>query len=412
MKIKSLSPWLALGLVVLSGSARADLEPFSFGASEAIKHDDNVTRGPSSEREGDWISTTEISAALDQALGRQRLTANGAFDVNRYKDLHRLDANTYSLAGALNWETVGDLSGAVGGDSARQQYVYGLNGEVLGPDGGTTRNLQTTNHLFANAQLGGLARWKIFAGADANERKYSNPLFEANEERQWSGHAGTSYSTSPDLSFGLQGHVTHGVYPNLILGSSHDDFDQKSLGLTTKWQISGVSGLDAALGYTRADYAEQPSNHFVNGSLNWTWSPPSHFVVLVGLSRDSSADTGISGAITANDSLTGRSINSVGHISATYELTAKTSLVANAQYTQRHYENAVFQETVPGIPVTINGSNRTTLFSLAAHFMPTRTTDLNCSVAHEVRHSDASVVVLAPSYIDNTVTCTASIKFD
>jgi hypothetical protein len=399
----------------LSGAAHADLEPFSFGASETIKHDNNVTRAPGNENpQGDWLSTTEFNAALDQAIGRQRVTANGAFDINRYKQLHNLDANTYTVAGALDWATIGDLTGAIGADSQRRQYFYGLNGELQQPGAtaSAARNLETSNHVFANAQLGGLARWSLFTGFDANERKYSNPVFASNEERQWSGHAGTNYSTSPDLSFGVQGYVTHGLYPKFLIGTEHDDFDTKSLDLTTKWQATGVSTLDASVGYTDANYTAQPSSHFVNGSLNWTWTPPSHITLIFGLSRDSSADTAISGSLVNADSLTGRSINNIAHLSVTYQLTPKTSFGVNTQYTQRRYVDAVIPTGTVGETETIDGSNRTTLFGLTAHFLPTRTTDVSCSVAREIRKSDASISLVTPSYTDSSFNCTALIRFD
>lgn len=411
MTFKSVTPWWPLCLLVLSGAAHADLEPFSFGASETLQHQSNVAR--TSEAESDWLSTTEFTAALDQAIGRQRLTANGLFDINRYKNFGNLNANEYSVAAALNWETVGDLSGAIGGDSQRRQYFYGVNGEFQnGSAATTTRNLQTDNHVFANAQLGGLSRWSLLAGADASQRKYSDPLYDANEERQWSAHAGTNYATSPDLSFGITGSLTRGTYPNFVISGMHDDFKIESADVTTKWQVSGVSKLDASLGYTRSLYTGQPTTNFVNGSLNYTWTPPSRFSVVFGLSRDSSANAGANGssAVDANN-LTGHSINTNAHLSVTYELTAKTSLVANLQYLQRRYKDAVVQTTTSA-QGSLDGSNRTTQFGLSAHYKPTRITDLSCSAAREIRNADASIVLTTPNYTDTILMCTAAIKFD
>jgi hypothetical protein len=414
MNFKSVSPWWALCLVALSGAAHADLEPFTLGASESIQHQSNVNRAPEAERVSDWISVTEFDAALDQTIGRQRLTASGTFDVNRYKKEHSLDANAYSVAGALNWETVGDLTGAIGADSRRRQYFYGLDGELQSPGSGSQlgRNLETDNHVFANAQLGGLARWTLFAGADANNRKYSNPLFDANEERQWSANAGTRYATSPDLSFGITGNLTRGLYPNFIIGDLHDDFNSKSIDLTTKWQATGVSELDASIGYSDAHYTGQSPSKFLNGSLNWNWTPPSHFTVSFGLSRDTNADTQVAAAAQPNSNdLTGRSINNVAHLSVGYALSAKTTLSLNAQYTDRHYSNAVVP-TLAGGTESIDGSNRATLIGLSAQYQPTRITSLSCSVSREQLKADASIIRITPNYSDNIAQCTAAIKFD
>lgn len=414
MKFKSVSPWWPLCLLALSGAAHADLEPFSVGASETLEHQSNVNRTPDAQRQADWLSTTEFNAALDQTIGRERLRGSAAFDISRYKHLHNLDANGYSVAGSVDWSTIGDLAGSFGGDSRRHQYFYGLNGELT-PTGTVTtssRNLETDNHVFANAQLGGMARWTINVGVDANERKFSNPAFSANEERQWSANAGTSYQTSPDLSFGITGNVTHGLYPNFVIDNQRDDFDLKSLSLTTRWQATGVSRLNATLGYSDAEYTGQSPNKFLSGSLDWTWTPPSHFTVVFGLARNSNANTEVasSASPTQND-LTGHSINNVAHLSVSYELTPKTSLALNAQYTDRHYDNAVVPTSTSQASV-VDGSNRTTLVGLTAHYQATRTADLGCSVSREVRRADSSIILVTPNYSNNLAMCTASIKFD
>jgi hypothetical protein len=412
MKFKSVSAWWPLALFALSGAAHADLEPYSFGASETVQHQSNVGRTPDASRQADWLSTTELTAGVDQPLGRDRLSASASLDLNRYKNRGDLDANGYNALGQFDWSTIGDLSGSLGGSSRRRQYFYGLDGEIPGSTTTvTTHNLETDNRVFANAQIGGPSRWVLFAGADASQRLFSSSVFDSSEERQWSAHGGTSYSTSPDLSFGLTGSLTRGLYPHFMIGDQRDDFNLKSLSLTSKWQVSGVSALDASVGYTHADYTGQSPSKFVNGALNWTWTPPSHISVALGLSRDSDADTAASGGVAANNNLTGRAINNVGHVLVTYALTAKTSLVANAQYTQRRYSNTVVPTFTDGA-VGLNGTNRTWVIGLTAHFQPTRTTDVGCGASREVRTADASIAASTPGYSDNSVQCTAAIKFD
>ena len=287
----SLSP---LALLLFGAAAHADLSPYSFSANETVSHQSNVYRTTDNAREGDWLSTTELRAALDQAIGRDRLIGSATYDLNRYKRLSSSDGSGYALSGAFDWSTIGDLSGAVGADTSRRQYFYGLSGETPS----SARNFETDDHAFASIQLGGPSRWTIFSGFDANQRHYSAESFAINEERQWSVNAGTSYATSPDLSFGLVGSYTHGTYPNLSINGESDDFSLKSIDVTTKLQASGNSEFDARVGYSTQDATGQPGNDFVNGSLNWTWTPPSHFSINLGLARDSSSDTA-AGAIAA-----------------------------------------------------------------------------------------------------------------
>ncbi len=403
-----------LCLCLFAASARAELEPFSFEASETVQHQSNFNHTDDAARTSDWISTTEFSAALNQPLGRDKLVASAGVNFNRYKRTHSLNATGYRAAAEFDWSTIGDLSGSLGADSNRRQYIYGETAEPI-PGGPVTivnaRNLQTDNHAFARLALGGQSRWTIFGGADVNQREFSNPIFIGNEERQWSSNVGTHYSTSPDLSFGLVGSYSHGEYPHGSLTGDASKFSTRSIDLTTKWQASGNSALDASLGYTTENNDALSSNpNFVNGSLNWTWTPPSHFSVNVGLKRSSDVDTSSTGAnsgvVNANN-LTGTSVNNVAHLEVTYALTAKINLDASADYTERRYSD-VKQPTGPDLA----GTTRTSRFYLTARWQPTRTTDLSCGGGRETRHADASLAPFTPAYTDNYLQCAASIRFD
>jgi hypothetical protein len=100
-------------------------------------------------------------------------------------------------------------------------------------------------------------------------------------------------------------------------------------------------------------------------------------------------------------------------------MTAKISLIAGGQYIHRKYADVTVPELLadgtidPGASTIVSGTNRTSRFSLAAHYLPTRTTDLSCSVAREVRSSGSpEILQIAPNYTDNSVQCNASISFD
>ncbi len=411
-----LSP-LCLGL--LAGNAHAALEPFSFGASENLQHQSNVGHSPDGSQSADWISTTEFNAALNQAIGRDALVATAAVDLNRYKksEHKQLNGTGYQGAAQFDWSTVGDLSGSIGADTQRHQYISGGNTEIPGSTGSTVHNLQTDRHAFARVTLGGESRWSISGGADANDRRFSNSTFDASDERQWSGNLGTRYATSPDLSFGLSGTYVHGEYPHAKASDNTETvarFSTRSFNFNTKLQASGNSLLQASVGYTSEDsQALASARHFVNGSLNWSWTPPSHFTVNVGLRRSSDADASTAatntGVVNANN-LNGTSVNNVAHLEVVYALTAKTSLDASADYTQRKYSDVhVLNGGVSGVA---NGDTRTTRLFLSAHFLPTRTTDVSCGGGRETRHADTDLATFANAYTDNYLQCSASIKFD
>lgn len=411
MKNKSLAILSPLCLCLFAGSAWADLQPFSFGASENVQHQSNLGHSQTNTT-ADWSSTTEFNAGLDQALGRDKLLVSGAVDLNRYKRSHNLDSTGYAAAAQFDWSTVGDLSGSFGADSRRRQYFYGDTAEFsFGSAPSTTlvRNLQTDNHAFARITLGGESRLTIFGGGDVNRRNFSNEIFRPNDQRQWSTNLGTRYATSPDLSFGLTGNYVRGDYPQGGLFGARSNFNSKSASATTRWQVSGNTRMDASLGYT-SYYSEAfgGTRHFMNGSLDWTWTPPSHLSFNLGLKRSAEADmpavsnAGVLGA----SSLNGTSINNAAHLDATYAFTPKTSLEASADYTQRKYQDLATQSG------SVSGSTRTSRFFLTAHYLPTRTTDLSCGGGRETRHADASLASVASSYTDTILQCIASIRFD
>ncbi len=413
MNMKPLAMLSPLCLCLFAASARADLEPFTLGAGETVSHESNLNHTDDANRISDWYSLTELRAGVNQALGRDQLVGTAA--VN-YTDYHRtvdkdLDSIGYRGALRLDWSTLGDLSGSLGGDTLRRRYTYQFE-DVSGV--GNSKDLETDNHGFAKLSLGGPSRWNIFAGFDASERRFSQDTFSVNNEQQWSQNLGTTYSTSPDLSFGITGNYVHGQYPNYRTAA---DFDSKSLSATTKWQASGNSVLNASLGYTTQNSDLQSTLRFISGSLYWNWTPPSHFAVSLGVSRSTDGGAAAGNVATLND----RSLNTTGSLNVSYAATAKISLVANAQYIRRKYANVDVPAVLadgsvdpdPADFTVVSGSNHSTRISLSAHYQPTRTTDLSCGAIHEVRSSGSPLVIqIAPNYIDNTLQCTASVNFD
>ncbi|MET0382562.1 MAG: hypothetical protein ABW032_03980 [Burkholderiaceae bacterium] len=414
MNHKTAAAWSPACLLLAAGAAHADLTPYALSAAETVQHLSNVYRSPDAARQGDWISTTDFRASLDQPLGRDRLVGFADFNLNRYKSLKTSDSNGYSLGGTFEWSVPGDLSGTLAADTRRRQYFYGFDGEVLtanGPVASSTHNQETDDHLSAQLKLGGMARWSLFSGFDATRRHYSDPGFQANDQRQWTVSGGTSYSTSPDLSFGLTANYTRGEYPNFLVNGSADSFNLRTVNATTRWRASGNSSFNASVGYTSERTDVGAPRNFVNGALNWSWSPPSHFKVNLGLARDTNSDT--SNGPNASANLSGRSLNDAGHLAVSYELTAKVSLVATGQYAQRKYGDSVIPATTGGAQaVAVSGSNRTTAVGLTVNYAPTRIANLSCGLTHESRTSDASLHIVAPGYTNMIYTCSAQVRFD
>ena len=402
MKTKNLTNCWPVGLLLIAGSAHADLSPYTITASETLEHESNVSH--TTVARPDWYSTTMLRGGVDQELGRERLQASAAVNFDRYKK-SKLNNNGYDAQAEFDWATVGDLSGALGANSSRKLYVYGLDGDRVDSE----RNLQTTNHAFARAQLGGVTRWTLFTGVDGSQRKYTSSAFKPDEVKQWSAHGGTRYATSPDLNFGLVGTYTKGQYPHAVGGSQ--DFSIKTFDATSSWQASGNSSLDLRAGWTIESNDNQGQRHYWNGDAKWKWQAGGRTNFTFEFERDTDTDTSVGAGGTASSDVTGHSLNTTGRFNASYELTAKITLVGIAQYTQRRYESGTLP-TQPNQPQSnAAGSNRTTQYSIAAHYLPVPNADLSCSFAHEVRRADAQIVLSTPEYTANTALCSAQIMF-
>lgn len=423
MKTNVLAMMSPLCLCLLASNARAALEPFTLGASEALRHESNINHGPDGAAIADWLSTTEFTAALDQAVGRSKLLADAGVNYNAYrrKENHPQDNFGYHAGAELDWETIGDLSGSLGAGTNRKRYVYGLTSDPGLPNSSaaatTERNMQTDNHVFARIQLGGPSRWQIYGGADGSQRRFSASDFQGQDERQWSTNFGTRYSTSPDLAFGVEGNYVHGEYPHVVIAefagvpiTAASKFNSRSIDGTVRLKATGNSGFDASLGYTtESSDALSKDAKFVNGALNWTWTPPSHFAVKLGLKRSADIDNQLAAENIGlkSSNLNGVSVNNLASLDVSYALTAKISLDANTSYSQRKYSD-VRQLTGPDLAGTV----RTTSFFLSVNYLPTRTTSLSCGAGREHRRADSAIAPFLPSYEDNTVQCTASIKFE
>ncbi|MFL6624920.1 MAG: hypothetical protein ACJ8IK_17655 [Burkholderiaceae bacterium] len=422
MKNKSLAMLSPLCLCLVAAGAQAAIEPFTLGASEAVKHETNINHAPGGGA-SDWVSTTSFKAGVDQALGRDKFVADAGINYSAYKNQDHLDSWGYHAGAQLDWNTIGDLSGAFGADSSRRQYIYGVTSEPLPGQPPTTalteRNMQTDNHVFGRILLGGPSRWQIFGGADGSQRRYSAADFHTNDENQWSGNFGTRYSTSPDLTFGLVATYLHGEFPHVNTFSFGGEqqtkvsrFRTRSINGTVQLRATGNSAFDAGVGYTTEKSDALSSDlHFVNGSVNWTWTPPSHFTVKLGLKRNTDLDntsTSANAGMRYTNDLSGPSINNLALVDVGYALTAKINLDASATYSQRKYTQLSLVDK-DGKPVT-SGTLDTTSFNISAHWLPTRTTDLSCGAGHEKRRADASLP--NSGYSDNTVRCMAAIKFD
>lgn len=377
-------------------------QPFSFGISQTLTHESNLFRAERDE-ETDWTSVTALNFALDQPIGRQRLKGTGALQMNRYREHDELNNTGHQLGLQLDWETIANLSGAFGVQSARHQYRYGLDSTT--PSSG--RNIENTQSGFFQARLGGMGEWALQAGANALHREYSAEQFaKLNDLSQWSIEGGGGYRPSPDLGFTLLGRYTRISRPDSDLGFG-DDVARRDVELGAVWQASGASRFDARLTRSEEKHSVLEDRNFWTGGLGWDWAPSAKLRFRTQVLRDTEGGSGnvATPEATMPAAPAGDQLRDAFLWSAQWTATAKINVVGTAQWSRRR-----FTEQLAGVGTKLE--DRTTAFTLGVRYAPIRALDLGCDLGSENREvSGDTVSTLTRPYDSMTAGCSLQFWF-
>jgi hypothetical protein len=377
-------------------------QPFSFGVSQTLTHESNLFRDESDEEE-DWTSTTALNFALDQPIGRQRLKGTAALQANRYRDHDELNNTGHQLGLQLDWETIGNLSGALGVQSARHQYRYGLDSTT--PFDG--RNIESSQSAFLQGRLGGMGEWALQGGANTLHREYSVDQFaRLNDLSQWSLEGGGAYRPSPDLGFTLLGRYTRISRP---VGA--DDVARRDVELGAVWQASGASRFDARLTRSEERHGLFEDRSFWTGGIGWDWAPSAKLRFRTQALRDTEGGSGnvTSPEATMPAAPAGDQLRDAVLWSAQWAATAKISVVGTAQWSKRR-----FTELQTNTSVKVE--DRTTAFTLGVRYAPIRALDLGCDLGSETREVSSDALPTQPPtqtrpYDSMTAGCTLQFWF-
>ncbi|MCF8204627.1 MAG: outer membrane beta-barrel protein [Methylotenera sp.] len=376
-----------------------DAAPFYTGVSAGVTHVSNIYRvsGTTALPEGttnsDNVTTVALLAGLNTRLGRQRLSFDGSLQDNRYASNSALNNSAYSLRTALDWETVGDLSGTLSAQASRSlaQFNLGNGAELV-----TQKNLERSREVNAVARLGAKARYSLEAGVSHRSRDFSAEQYDRFVYSQNTATVGAYARPGGDLRLGLVARHTKGDYPRypiflgvFRIGSLPIDFRRDDLDLTATWSTGGSSQLYTRISKSRGRY--DPASvlrdyNSTTGAINWTWQPTAKLNLGVQLVRDTGQET----LISTTD--VNRIYNS-WQLSGGYALTAKVSLNATAAGNRNHRDDGGFD------------SERTQ--GIGLRWAYSRGLSLACQYNHASRDSS----VLQYVYTANSYGCTGQALF-
>ena len=402
LQVHLLTP-LAMLLTVAAGhqTARAqasDPNPYYIGVSQSFVRDSNVARTPNSaSSSSDTISSTGLTAGLNQPFGRQRLRVDASVSSNRYASSSNLNNTGYGLNAAVDWSTIERLSGTLrySNNQGLANFFSPLNPIFI------SRNVQKTEEFAASALLGGVTVLSFTADLSHRELSNSASAYQALEYSQNAGSLGVRYRFSGALDAGVALRMTRGSYPNFPAlggGTQTDDLNRRDIDLTSNWTPTGLTSVSGRLSLSRQTHSVAASRDFsgATGSLTVQHKPAGRLSYTASLSRDTGTENsffttlGTNGSIVslANDS---SQISTQFTLGANYEVTAK--IQANASVRTQSLQ-------VGTSGLGSSGTDKINGFGLGLTYNPIRNLTIAVSVGTEQRSTSSA---LSNDYRSNTV---------
>ncbi|MDO9284345.1 MAG: outer membrane beta-barrel protein [Aquabacterium sp.] len=413
MTLSRASRRLAAALTTLAaGAAMAQSSPYYLGVAQSLGHESNLYRVgdgqvlPAGFSKSDTVSGTSLVGGVDQTIGRQRIYGSANLRANRYANNKTLDNESYGLNLALDWATVGRLSGTL--SAAADQNLAQFNNRAVGAGVETKKNVVRTNQVDAKVRLGVVTKYTLEASLGHRDRSYSAPEYDSAEYRQTSGSLGLRYRPSGALSLGVALRITEASYPKFNQTApgvyESDRLKRQDIDFTATWLPSAVSQFNLRLSPTHTSYDRDTGSDFsgVTGSATWGWQPTGKLKLTTGLSRDTgqssdAVNLGFFGTGVTDYSRTTSALS----LKADYELSAKIALNAGLSYAHRALTNTLSQGSTALDART--GSDNTTVLSLGARWLPTRSLQVGCNASAENRSS--SNPALSVGLSGNSVSC-------
>jgi len=259
-----------------------DERPLKFSVSGGVYYDSNVFRLSDSvnpqtvlgtSQRSDTVGRLGVGVKGDVPIDRQRILFDAALDAYNYKRFGLLDNDSYRAGIAWLWQAGDEWSGDIG--YRRTHYLAPLaflNAPI--------KDMITTDRFFGSAGYQLTPRWRVRGAADWIQYANSNPTQQTLDNTTSSGTAGLDYVTPASNSVGGQVKYSHGSYPNpqFVVGPNvfvSNTYDEIEASGVVHWVATGVSTLDARLGYTSRRYEQVSQRNFdgVTGRLGWDWTP-------------------------------------------------------------------------------------------------------------------------------------------
>jgi len=380
-------------VATFSQPARAqtdDSAPFYVGASLGVSHVSNIYR-LSDATNSDTVVSAGVLGGVDHRVGRQHLKLDGSLQDNRYATNSSLNNHSYSVRGALDWQTVGDLSGTLSAKSDRSLADFNI-GSGVAPI--FRKNTESNDEYQAIARLGVGTRYSVEAGWDYRRRDFSAQEYDIFAFHQNTASLGLYATPAGNVTLGLVGRHTRGQNPRYPVGVAIDpntlkpvvvttpnDLTRDDVDFPTHWSTGGSRSLDTRISRSRTRNSLAILTNFggTTGAIGWNWQATSKLLLNLQYSRD----TGQESQVRAADV---NRLYTTWQMGGSYALTGKLSLNASAS------ANRSNRSRDSGVNVFDTFENNQ-FYNIGLRWAYSRSFSLGCQYDHASR--DSSV----PQYV-------------
>jgi len=360
-----------------------DSAPFYVGGSAGVSHVSNIFRQAESNN-SDTVLSVGLLGGLDERLGRQHLRLDGSLQDNRYSTNKTLNNQSYSLRAALDWQTVGHLSGTLSAKSDRSLADYNIGN---GAQQIFTKNTERNDEYAAVARLGVGTRYSLEGGWTHFKRDFSAVEYDRFVFSQNTGSLGFYAMPGASTKFGLVARHTRGEHPRypvliedpttheVFLVTAVNDFTRNDVDLTARWETGGSSVLNVRISRSKTTNSLQDLRGFsaTTGALGWDWQTTAKLRLTAQYSRDTGQESFVRGADVNR-------IYKTWKLGANYALSGKVSLTASASGNRANRSNDT------GVAV-YDALEDNKFYSLGLRWAYSRGLSLGCQYDHASRNS-------------------------
>ncbi|KQW41961.1 MULTISPECIES: outer membrane beta-barrel protein [unclassified Roseateles] len=369
-----------------------DTTPFYVGGSVGVSKVSNVYRETTATND-DTVVSVGLLGGIDQRLGRQHLTLDGSLQNNRYSTNSDLNYRSSSLRGALNWETIGRMSGVLSAKSDRSLADFNIGSGI---DPIRQKNIERNDEYQAIARLGVATRYTLETGLTHRRRDFTAEQYARFVYQQNAASVGVYATPAGNVRLGVVARHTKGKNPRYPIGlaidpstgevvviSQPNDYTRDDIDFTTRWSTGGSSTLNTRISRSRTKNSLDQLRDFsgTTGSVAWDWRPTGKLQLNLQYSRD----TGQESVVRAADL---DRVYTSWQLGGSYALTAKIKLNVKAS------NNRARRTSGSGAPVA-DAVDDNQLYNLGVRWAISRSFSLGCQYDRVSR--DSSV----PQYVYN-----------